>query len=190
MLLRLRTYLYGAQFSVFTDHKPLKALFTQQMNSTEVQRWAGVLLAEYGAHIEERRSRNNIGADMLSCIRPNPQVAVFDIGDWVEPRDTAQPATEVKDLLPLLHDGLDLRAVAIQQQREFPGLWHSGEDADNEDYDIIDGVLYSSPVPHDHEPGYPRLVLPQPYRMAVINQTHREVGYVAKWKTLCRLDEA
>ena len=36
---QLRTYLYGAKFTVYTDHKPLRALFAKQMNSTKVQRW-------------------------------------------------------------------------------------------------------------------------------------------------------
>ena len=186
---KLRTYLYGAQFTVYTDHKPLKALFTQQMNSTKVQRW-GVLLAEYGARIEYRSGRNNIRADMLSRIRPHPEVAVFDTGDWVETRATVESEPEIRELLPLLHDGLDLRAVAIQQQEEFPDLWHWGEDHDNENYDIIGGALYSSPVARDHEPGYPRLVLPQPYREAVINKAHREVSHMATWNTLRRQNGA
>ena len=47
---KLRPYLYGADFTVYTDHKPLTCLFTRQLNNTKVQRWA-VLLAEYGAKI-------------------------------------------------------------------------------------------------------------------------------------------
>jgi len=53
------------------------------MKSTKVQRWGVGLLALYGARIEYRRGRNNIGADMLRHIRPNPEVAVVDVGDWV-----------------------------------------------------------------------------------------------------------
>ncbi|NPA72178.1 MAG: hypothetical protein GXO35_05040 [Gammaproteobacteria bacterium] len=45
-----------------------------------------MLLVEYEARIECRRGRNNIGAEMLSRIRPHPEVAVFDVGDWVEPK--------------------------------------------------------------------------------------------------------
>ena len=37
-IMRLRAYLYGADFVVYTNHKPLKSLFTQQMNNTKVQR--------------------------------------------------------------------------------------------------------------------------------------------------------
>ena len=37
---KLRPYLYGAKFTVYTDHKPLKSLFTAEMNNTRIQRWA------------------------------------------------------------------------------------------------------------------------------------------------------
>ena len=184
---KLRTYLYGAQFTVYTDHKPLKALFTRQMNSTKVQRW-GVLLAEYGARIEYRRGRNNIRADMLSRIRPTHEVAVFDTGEWVDPRDITEP--EIRELLPLFHDGLDLTIVSQRQQEEFRDLWARGEDPENEDYDLIRGTLYSNQTPQVYGPGYPRLVLPLQFREAVIDWAHREVGHMATWKTLRRLTEA
>ena len=62
---KLRPYLLGSEFVAYTDHKPLKSLFTKEMNNTKIQRWA-VLLAEYGAKIEYRQGKNNIRADMLS----------------------------------------------------------------------------------------------------------------------------
>ena len=40
-----RTYLYEAEFTIYTDHRPLRGLFTQAMNNTKIQRW-GALLAE------------------------------------------------------------------------------------------------------------------------------------------------
>ena len=67
-LQKLRPYLLGADFTVYTDHKPLKSLFTKEMANTKIQRWA-VLLAEYGAKIEYRQGKNNIRADMLSRIQ-------------------------------------------------------------------------------------------------------------------------
>ena len=62
---KLRPYLYGASFTVFTDHRPLKALFTKEMQNARIQRW-GVLLQEYGANIEYTSGSSNIRADMLS----------------------------------------------------------------------------------------------------------------------------
>ena len=36
---KLRAYLYGADFVVYTDHKPLRSLFTKEMRNTKIQRW-------------------------------------------------------------------------------------------------------------------------------------------------------
>ena len=47
---KLRHYLYGSQFTVLTDHKPLNSLFTKEITNCRIQRWA-VLLAEYGAEL-------------------------------------------------------------------------------------------------------------------------------------------
>ena len=46
----LRPYLYGAQFQIFTDHKPLKAMFVGEIRNTKVQRWAK-FISEHGAPI-------------------------------------------------------------------------------------------------------------------------------------------
>ena len=50
MLAKLRPYLWGADFKIFTDHKPLLSLFKQEVKNTKIQRWA-VLIAEFGAPI-------------------------------------------------------------------------------------------------------------------------------------------
>ena len=52
-LTKLRPYVYGSEFIIYTDHKPLKALFLLAVKNTKIQRWA-VLIAEYGAPIEYR----------------------------------------------------------------------------------------------------------------------------------------
>ena len=62
----LRPYLYGAQFTILTDHKPLKSLFLNEIKNTKIQRWA-MLIAEYGMPIEHRSGKNNV-RDMLSLI--------------------------------------------------------------------------------------------------------------------------
>ena len=51
---KLKTYLWGAQFTIYTDHKPLKSLFIQEVQNTKVQRWA-VLISEFGAPIQYQK---------------------------------------------------------------------------------------------------------------------------------------
>ena len=186
---KLRPYLYGSKFTVYTDHKPLKSLFNNQMNNTKIQRWA-VLLAEYGAVIEYRKGKHNIRADMLSRIRhrQDPEIAVIDTEDWIDPN--AFPEDETAHLLPLLHDGLRLEVVREEQQQEFPDLWTRAQDEEDDDYELIQGTLYSMQVPNQSAPEYPRLVLPAAYRESVIDRAHREVGHMAVLKTMWRITEA
>ena len=75
-LQKLRAYLYGADFVIYTDHKPLLCLFSKSMANTKIQRWA-ILLAEYGATIRYKPGSSNIRADMLSRLSPHT-VALID----------------------------------------------------------------------------------------------------------------
>ena len=91
-LTKLRPYLYGAKFVIYTDHKPLKSLFLSEVKNTKVQRWSS-LIAEYAAPIEHYKGKLNVRADMLSQI-PN-------------------------DSLPWLYDNL-IREEVGMRQREMP----------------------------------------------------------------------
>ena len=51
---KLRPYLESADFTVYTDHKAITSLFTEEMHNTKIKRWA-VLLSEYGATIQYSR---------------------------------------------------------------------------------------------------------------------------------------
>ena len=44
---KLYPYLYGAEFTIYTDHKPLKSLFVNENRNLKVQRWS-IALAEMG----------------------------------------------------------------------------------------------------------------------------------------------
>ena len=59
-LTKLRPYLYGAQFTIYTDHKPLKSLFLSEVKNTKIQRWA-VLIAECGPPLSTGRARITSG---------------------------------------------------------------------------------------------------------------------------------
>ena len=70
-LTKLRQYLLGSDVTVYTDHKPLKSLFTAEMKNTRIQRWA-ILLDEYQVKIKYRQGIHNCRADFLSriCVEP------------------------------------------------------------------------------------------------------------------------
>ena len=66
---KFRPYLLGSKFTVMTDHKPLKHLFTSEMRNARVQRWA-IMLDEYGCDVEYISASKNIVADALSRLGP------------------------------------------------------------------------------------------------------------------------
>ena len=66
---KFRHYLYGSKFTVMTDHKPLKHLFTSEMRNARVQRWA-IILEEYGCDVEYVSGSKNVVADCLSRLGP------------------------------------------------------------------------------------------------------------------------
>ena len=179
----LRPYLYGAEFTIYTDHKPLKSLFLQEQKNSRLQRWA-VLLAEYGAPIEYRKGSHNQRADFLSRLR-NPSVDNSDIFDGVGAGEIYTFVEEMDDI-PWEFDELEKEAIR-QEQKEMPeyelGL------IQEDDYVIHDGLLYTI-APPPGKPSYPRLVLPLSARFRVIRRAHTEVGHQGMRKTLDRLQEA
>ena len=67
-LQKLRPYLWGSTFEIFTDHKPLLSLFKQEVKNTKIQRWA-VLISEFGAPISYIKGKKNIKADLFSRLK-------------------------------------------------------------------------------------------------------------------------
>ena len=66
-LKKFRQYLLGAPFTVFTDHKPLRSLFSSEFKNARVQRW-GILISEYNCKIQYREGKK-MKADFVSRIR-------------------------------------------------------------------------------------------------------------------------
>ena len=181
---KLRPYLYGASFTVYTDHKPLTSLFTKQMANTKIQRWS-VLLAEYGAKIEYRKGPLNVRADMLSRIR-QPEVAVLDTDEWF---DAGFPEESPEDGIPWQHDELDLQELQCEQKATLSQEYDAAQDPDS-DYILCKGLLYSTRRPSRFAAEYPRLVLPPSVRERIIKRSHADVGHLGPQKTLDRVREA
>ena len=129
---------------------------------------------------------------MLSRLRHAPshesEILVIDTAEWVDPSRITDE--NIADTLPLIHDGLDLAEIATEQKSEFDQLCILGADDENDDYQFIRGVLYSTRTPRHNAPSYPRLVLPTKYRAAVIDRAHKDVGHMSAFKTISRLTEA
>lgn len=182
---KLHSYLHGADTTVYTDHKPLRCLFTKQMNNTKVQRWA-ILLAEYGIKIEYIQGSRNIRADMLSRIRDHNEVCVIDTDDWI---DADFPDGMESSRIPLEEDGLTEERLREEQRVQFPDLYNKAAEDDSE-YEVIQGLLYSTQKPTRYEADYPRIVLPPCFRKQVIERAHKDVGHMGGLKTRRRVTEA
>ena len=80
-LKKFHHYLYGREFILITDHKPLLALFgpstaTPALAANRLARWA-LMLSQYQYKIEYRRSADHGNADALSRLPSGPD-ADFD----------------------------------------------------------------------------------------------------------------
>lgn len=181
---KLRPYLYGAEFTVHTDHKPLLSLFTKQMKNTKIQRWA-VLLAEYGAKIKYRKGSNNIRADMLSRIR-SQEVSTIDTDTWFD-ADFAEDEPDQR--IPVLQGDLDRSAISQEQRETMKELYEEASNPDS-DYEINQELLYSTRQPHRYAAVYPRLMVPPSLRKKIVETAHVEMGHMSSQKTLDRIREA
>ena len=177
---KLRCYLLGAEFVVFTDHKPLLSLFTSQMKNTKIQRW-GILFEEFGAKIKYRPGANNVRADMLSRIAA-PELAVIDMSsEWVH-----LEADKCDDFH--LYDKLDKDLLIRDQALEFAQELDSVDEPDSQ-YILHSGILYSGARTNRFEPRYPRIVLPTSFRRQVIERCHLEAAHAGTVKTMLKVQE-
>jgi len=62
---KFRVYLYGKEFILQTDQKPLSYLFSMKNSNGRLMRWA-LALQCYSFSIEYIRDKDNVGADLLS----------------------------------------------------------------------------------------------------------------------------
>ena len=164
-LKKLRAYLQGAEFTIYTDHKPLRSLFQCEVKNTRVQRWA-ILISEFGPKIEYRSGSNNTRADMLSRL---PEVS------------------EVASIQETLHAA----NVGHQQKEVYPDEWtmaETSEELEEEaDYIIMGNELYSLRLPYEGATPYPRLLAPPSLQPKLLQEGHLETGHRGQHSLLRRL---
>ena len=187
-LQKLRPYLLGAEFTVYTDHKPLKSLFTKEMANTKIQRWA-VLLAEYGAKIEYRQGRNNIRADLLSRITTSEMTEPLPVS--VITRSMSGPTeVDTSDRVGSCRRyGLKPAEVRRAQVADYPEEIEEARYDDELDFTYTDRVLRSERLSQQGAALLARIVLPPRYQPDVIRQAHDSSGHSGSIKTMKRIQE-
>ena len=102
---KFHNFLFGRQFTIFTDHKPLKHLFCEDkpippMASARLQRWA-LKLSAYQYKIAHKPGKDNANADVLSRL-PLPEY----------PKEVTLPGETVKLLETLQSSPVNAKQIA------------------------------------------------------------------------------
>jgi transposase InsO family protein len=161
-LTKLRPYLQGADYKVYTDHKPLRSLFLSELKNSRCQRWS-MLMSEMGCKIEYRQGKNNVRADMLSRL-PEPKLKVESVQNLLE-----------------------TSSVGKEQKQEFPREWEEAETDESDEYIIENGELFSLKLPYMGALNHPRLLAPASIRSKLITETHTELGHRGRFAMLRHL---
>ena len=166
---------------LYTDHKPLKSLFTKEMNNTKIQRWA-VLFAEYGGQIEYCKGKNNIRADMLSRIESDHAEISVIHANLADP-----PEGNDGDVGVLKSNDIKLSEFRHLQQEKFATEIEDARYDEDSDYTYQNRILFSERRPYVGAPHQCRAVLPERYQKKVIKTAHQEGGHMAASKTKKRI---
>ena len=186
---KLRPIVIGTDITVYTDHKPLKHLFTSEMKNPRIQRWA-IILGEYNCKIEYISGPKNVAADMMSRLSNtteagelvdnehldwkggNANINIIDNG--LEIQDEQQSDEE---LCPSDQHTIDIGALkkAQRNDQEIKQMIKEvkEETTTNGKFLIDDGLLYhvdrgTKTRPHTRK----QLVLPPSFRKIVLGDAH------------------
>ena len=175
---KLRHFLLGSKFTIFTDHKPLRSLFTSEMKNVRVQRWA-IMLAEYGCDVEYKSGKTNVIADMLSRIPPPnvaDEIAVIDSGYCQTEEDDrcSEDGSECFEEEPRSKTLAQTIQKSQEEDQSVNGIIHLLQQ-ENEitEYVLQDGLLYhiSQPVKKDKHQRI-QLVVPSSMQKGVLEEIH------------------
>ena len=170
---KLRHFLLGSKFTVYTDHKLLRTLFTSEMRNTRVQKRA-VLINEYRCDIKYFPGKKNVCANMMSRAPAgswsnddlnNSEIDVIDSDAILNFNSNVESETEetqcsTEECMPLLQNYDFTRLQKNDKQYEqIIGKLERG--VQHDDFTLEDGKLFhlSSPVRNDPEP-HMQLVIP------------------------------
>ncbi|XP_037398305.1 uncharacterized protein K02A2.6-like [Pygocentrus nattereri] len=182
---KFHKYLYGRQFAIVTDHKPLISLFSEmraipQMTSPRIQRWA-VTLAAYEYTIMYKVGRDHTNADALSRLpldgegesTPEEEERVLLFEDIGVPLVNAQQIKKWTDKDPVLARVREyiLRGWPKVNSPEFIPYARRQDELSTKEGCILWGG---------------RVVVPQLGRNALLKQLHQAHPGITRMKGLAR----
>ncbi len=153
---RFRPYLYGVEFDLITDHKPLTYMTDLNLGSARITRWK-MRLQEYSINIIHKAGKDHCNADTLSRIVES----MCAISDEAEVLD----GEKIRKLQETDAEISRLRTRIL-----------AGEAIKN--FKVVDGILFcklSSTKSYDPDGQY-RLVVPQGLIGDVLQTCHDDIG--------------
>lgn len=202
-LQKLDHYLHNAEFTIKTDHKPLKYMLDSPMQNRKIQMWS-LALQGYNCKIEYVAGDTNVSADLLSRLpakvlqdtdskieEPDVNDKAFEISalnsNRFNPKDYARCHVDLRDNLekPVLETELDM----IEEQDKDEAIAELKVGLTNDKvspalakrYLISDNVLYFI-SDADSNPTL-RLYVPKQLQSLVLKQYHDSNGHMGVDKT-------
>ena len=186
---KLRPIITGTDITVYTDHKPLKHLFTSDMKNPRIQRWA-ICLGEFACKIEYISGPQNVAADMLSRLTHTPPAGelsdnehldweggatAINVVDSAVPNNEKESNEEPPEMVPKTVN-LDDLASAQKQDEETNQIitkLQGDESQRPSAFCIEEGLLYhiekgTKTRPHTKK----QLVVPALFRAFVLKDAH------------------
>lgn len=208
-LQKLDHYLHSAQFTIRTDHKPLKYILESPMQNKKIQLWA-LSIAGYNCKVEYIEGRFNCCADLLSrvpsggkddetedqsdCDEPDVKDNFFEINvlnsNAFSPKSLAKCEVKQHDeiLKPFidLPEDIDVRESQMndEQIKKLKDRLRKGTATATEEKKFleIDGLVYYL-SDGDAECPRLRLYVPRELESLVVQQYHDALGHMGVDKT-------
>ena len=184
---RFHQYLYGRQFVIHSDHKPLMYIFDESkavplMASARIQRWA-LTLSAYTYTIQYKAGRDHANADGLSRL---------PLGD--APTEVPKPAETILLMDHLAASPVSARHIRLQTDhdptlskvRKFVQHGWPAELPDTSDMHPFHRRRYELSVEDGCLLRGSRVVVPPKLRSKVVDELHEGHPGIAKMKSLAR----
>ena len=179
---KFHPYLYGSEFVVRTDHKPLEYLFKSPQKNIKIQKYA-MELSEANCKIEYITGAKNVQADFLSRIKPT-EVSVINTDKIKLPAKQTETGSDMSEEtenspIQLLQNGEPLN----MEQEQLKDKKLSKLKGDSR-YTKIEGVLYY--IAEEPNMGL-KLVIPKHLKELVLQENHDNLGHMGIDKTYDRI---